>query len=297
MNWALENSGLIQVLCLGVGGSTLALCGLWLERRANPRHGRILAGGTALVLAVLATILWIATRALPLVWPVLALAAAAVLASAVESQRLRRSLSWLLRPRAVWGLLLAVGPVFSLLFAWQLNQPDELLEYMELSPVAFVPETGICAFTDCGRPVRLFHYEELASLEDVESSTLEDQRMKNRVIRLSGPASQSNCHGWVFAGGNWGVSGTEVDDILTDNGYSAVTEAAPGDIVVYRDHQGAIRHTGLVRLVGSDGVVLIESKWGPMGLYLHPPESQPWGRDYDFYRSSRHGHELSFAVP
>jgi len=51
-------------------------------------------------------------------------------------------------------------------------------------------------------------------------------------------------------------------------------------------------HTGLVRFVDDDGVILIESKWGPLGVYLHPPEAQPWGHDFTFYRSPRPGHLL-----
>jgi hypothetical protein len=86
-----------------------------------------------------------------------------------------------------------------------------------------------------------------------------------------------------------------VDEILADNGYQIVEEAREGDVIIYRDELGQVRHSGLVRFVGTDGLVLVESKWGSLGLYLHTPKEQPYGEFFDFYHTSRPNHELSLA--
>ena len=70
--------------------------------------------------------------------------------------------------------------------------------------------------------------------------------------------------------------------ILADNGYVVVDEPREGDIVIYRDGLGQVQHTGLVRFVGTDGLVLVESKWGSLGIYLHTPKEQPYGEFFNF---------------
>ena len=91
---------------------------------------------------------------------------------------------------------------------------------------------------------------------------------------------------------SYGVASEDVDTILADNGYEVVGEPREGDIVIYRDGLGHVQHTGLVRFVGTDGLVLVESKWGSLGIYLHTPKEQPYGEFFNFRRSSRPGHEL-----
>ena len=52
-------------------------------------------------------------------------------------------------------------------------------------------------------------------------------------------------------------------------GYEPVSTPQPGDIVVYWGDAGEPAHSGIVRAVGSEGLVVIESKWGRLGRYLH----------------------------
>jgi hypothetical protein len=87
--------------------------------------------------------------------------------------------------------------------------------------------------------------------------------------------------------------------LLEHNAYSIVTLPRVGDVVVYRDPTNdQVVHTGLVRVAGADGLVLVESKWGWMGRYLHAPLDQPYGGEYVFYRSSRPGgHQLRGLRP
>ncbi len=89
-----------------------------------------------------------------------------------------------------------------------------------------------------------------------------EPRLLQRVIRTSAPEDRCNCHGWVFAEGAGHIGGPDVERILQDNGYQATEVAAVGDVVIYRDDAGAIVHSGVVRALGSGGLVLIESKWG-----------------------------------
>jgi hypothetical protein len=113
---------------------------------------------------------------------------------------------------------------------------------------------------------------------------------------LAPPSEVCNCHGWVYTGGRFAIQSRFIPTLLADNGYEEVLEPQADDLVIYRAESGSVEHTGLVRMVGDDGLVLVESKWGPLGVYLHPVESQPYGTGHKFYRSPRAGH-LVTVVP
>jgi hypothetical protein len=83
-----------------------------------------------------------------------------------------------------------------------------------------------------------------------------------------------------------------VEAILCDNGYQRADTPLKGDLIVYRNDPGMILHSGIVLEVVHENLVLIESKWGPLGRYLHPPEYQPYGSIFAYYRSPRQGHQL-----
>jgi len=118
------------------------------------------------------------------------------------------------------------------------------------------------------------------------------RQFENRVVASAAPSNKSNCHGWVFAGGQFSIQGTDVERILKDNGYTEVQRPAWGDLIVYRDPTDVIAHTGIVKGTGADGRVLVESKWGYLGRYIHEPQVQPYGNRFRFYRSDREGHLL-----
>jgi hypothetical protein len=99
----------------------------------------------------------------------------------------------------------------------------------------------------------------------------------------------------VFANGRYGINGTEVDTILTDNGYQPVTAPRPGDLAIYRHPDGKPSHTALVRYVSEDQPVLVEGKWGWMGVYLHAVDQSIYGTEFRYYRSPRAGHLLRLA--
>ena len=162
-------------------------------------------------------------------------------------------------------------------------------------PVAPVREvTELVAFTDKNRSIRL-----LTPLDDDQGDAPQVPfEAFSEMVILQAPADfHSNCHGWVFSDGKFVVLGIDVEIILQDNGYEQVDEPREDDLIVYRNQFGFIIHTGVVRLVGHDGLVLVESKWGGLGRYLHRPETQVYAQDFSYYRSSRDGHMLHFQRP
>ena len=100
-------SVLFTVICFGVGGSLLALVGLWIELRGGHRYGSILAGILPPLFVLAAIVSWVAGQPMGVVGPFLALSAACPAAGAMRSSVVRK---WarLLGPRLIWGLLLAI---------------------------------------------------------------------------------------------------------------------------------------------------------------------------------------------
>jgi hypothetical protein len=149
--------------------------------------------------------------------------------------------------------------------------------------------------TDAGRPV--YPWEALdprprAAVAAAEREVLATSGFPLSAIRR-GPASDAcNCHGWVFTGGRFWLTAEDVDVILADNGYRAVSDARPGDLVVYRSG-GVIGHTAVVRSTGDGLGILVEGKWGWMSVFVHPVGESGYGQKYTFHRSSRVGHLLN----
>ena len=149
---------------------------------------------------------------------------------------------------------------------------------------------GVVARTDLGQALPLIAYDNEPALNEAERRFLATPRYEHQIIRLAEPSTACNCHGWVYTGGRYAIQGCYVDGLLSDNGYRHVEQAQAGDIVIYRSASGSVEHTGLVRFVDNKGLILVESKWGPLGVYLHPVDTQPYGISHGYYRSSRTGH-------
>lgn len=289
---------LFTVLWFGVGGSLLALAGIWLEKRLGRRSNRIFGATLFLAFSLIAAALWITGQPAGVIRPFLALAFACLAAFAAQSAIVRWGARHLLKPSVIWGLLLIVSPVFSLVYAYRVNRPDPLSPLMtDMGPNVHRDPTYPVAVTDLGRQIELFRYDASESPETLGNLLVDQEALTQKVIRIAGPDAACNCHGWVFTGGRYGVASEDVDKVLPDNGYQVVGDPREGDVVIYRDDLDRVRHTGLVRFVGTDGLVLVESKWGPLGIYLHSPTDQPYGRFFYFYRSSRPTHELSMKPP
>ena len=151
------------------------------------------------------------------------------------------------------------------------------------------------AKTDRGNLIELFRFE----IEDdkwKEFAEKSEDRYKNfgaAMIRREQANARSNCHGWVFASGNYLLSGSDVEIILAENNYEKVSQPKAGDVIVYRSQLGKVLHTGLVQAILNDGSPLIESKWAVDQRYIHQPKDQPFSTIYEFYRTDRPNHSIA----
>jgi len=162
----------------------------------------------------------------------------------------------------------------------------------ELGPVARkIPVEDAVVVTDQGRIFSVFRFDTDDHTFTEKPSTL----IPYALVRVASPDLSTNCHGWVFANGRYAIPEAAVTALLQDNGYVEVTVPQPNDVIVYRDHEGNILHSGRVRRVHDDGQVWIESKWGPGGRYLHLPEDQIYSRTFAYYRSARPSHDAQIV--
>jgi hypothetical protein len=285
--------------------------------------GLVLAGGLNLALGSTGRRAWLrvpATVALGgavvaglafLARPELAAKAAGVLAAVLAgtfllgsdwlARRVAAAVAFFRRPAVRWGLVglggLAVVVGSGIAFdADDRAESDQTLAEFELlsaRPPERRAEAG--AATDRGAPVVLkeaIQPRPDAELLEPEEKILRNTRHANRVIRRADATDKSNCHGWVFTGGKFLLSPDAVALILKDNGYAEVQEPQPGDLVVYRTG-GEIAHTAVVRYVAEGQSVLVEGKWGSLGVFLHPAEGSCYGTEFTFHRSPRQGHLLA----
>src|SRR5262249_44745646 len=150
--------------------------------------------------------------------------------------------------------------------------------------------------TDRGTPVQMLAPpvpRPAEQLQALEQHSLGTQGRHDRLIRSGQADDRTNCHGWVFTGGRYWLDSDQVETVLLENGYRSESAARPGDVAVYRDADGQVCHTAFVRAVCDDGTVLVEGKWGWMGVFLHKAGDSCFGRNYAFYRSERPGHVLA----
>jgi cell wall-associated NlpC family hydrolase len=168
------------------------------------------------------------------------------------------------------------------------------LEILVSSPPLSVRE-NVVAQTDRGTAIVVRAPQSERSQADIdipESRLLRERGYEENIFRRAAATDQSNCHGWVFTGGQYWLNGESVEQILADNNYTEVTDPRPGDVVIYRNERG-ISHTGIVRYVAKGQIPLVESKWAWMGVFLHPVDKSPYDKDYTFYRSPRNGHVVA----
>ncbi len=133
-------------------------------------------------------------------------------------------------------------------------------------------------------------HEALPADQDAETRVVQSHDLGLRLIRTGPTDRATNCHGWVFTGGRYWMDGGDIVRILHDNSYEAVSVPRAGDLAIYRDASGQPVHSSVVRTVGEDGLVLVESKWSFMGRYLHRIDDYCFATSWTYYRSPRTGH-------
>ena len=99
---------------------------------------------------------------------------------------------------------------------------------------------------------------------------LKEARFPKGAIQTAEPDPSGVCHDFALrrTSRQAPLCPGEVD-LAIDSDYMEVREPSLGDLAVYRDSDGSIRHTGRVAAKGLDGLLLVESKWGSLGRYLH----------------------------
>lgn len=193
-----------------------------------------------------------------------------------------------------FGANVAVAPALLVVAAaWNFHSStrESLLEFAVNRPVAKVPVDDALVVTDQGRIFSVFRFD----TEDHGFQESHPGVFENRIIRVASHDVKTNCHGWVFVKGRYGIPAGAVAALLQDNGYSVVSAPLAGDVVVYRDQAGGIVHSGRVRRVHDGGQIWIESKWGAGGRFLHRPEDQCYSATFEFYRSRRSTHEAQIV--
>ncbi|NBO90906.1 MAG: hypothetical protein EBV06_01095 [Planctomycetia bacterium] len=157
--------------------------------------------------------------------------------------------------------------------------------------------TGPAARTDLGRLIPLWKPTSdsaEAAHSFSEADYLRRMHFEAHVIQISGLDDDYNCHGWVFTGGKYWVRGAWVETILLDNGYRETKKPAIGDLCIYRDSSGEVSHSAIVCGLGANGMILLESKWGQLGRYIHSANQYHAYATYKptYYRSKRKTHIL-----
>jgi len=291
-----NDSGLIATATyFAVGGTSLVVALLAVEYYAARWSARVAVAASALLSSgSLLAALWFASWELAIAGGLLA--AAALLSLAVRTRSFQLGVQLATRPLAVIAVLLALSLSAVAYIQVAATWPAGELDIAPAVGTNFHVMDGLTALTDLGTPLPLIAYDDTDSLDEVERAYLGEERFRHQIIRLTPPSTACNCHGWVYTGGRFAIQSRFIPDLLAENGYEEVAQPQADDLVIYRGAAGSIEHTGLVRMVGKDGLVLVESKWGPLGVYLHPVSSQPYGVEHKYYRSPRAGH-LVTVVP
>lgn len=231
----------------------------------------------------------------------LAILLPAVIAAYVFGAPLLRQIDRTLRQLMPAGLqllmLILAGPMLMIgAAAWlesdSFNQDVDLEAlFAEMTPLPPPTAIDLVGHTDRGRTIPLYMRQPVDYQHtDLARRELHETEMRRLLlIRTAQPTPSYNCHGWVFTGGRCWLRRESVASILADNGYHEVSDPQVGDIIVYRNDAGEVLHTGLVR-INADDLLLVESKWGPHGRYLHAPADQPYSDRWSFWHSERDGH-------
>jgi hypothetical protein len=241
----------------------------------------------------------LAVRSAAVVFGVLTVATLA--GSAWLSRQVASLVAYFRKPAPRWGLVAAGGLIVLLGSALAFDRADETALDDEMKDLELLigrppsqPTDRASAATDRGTRVVLKEPSAPRPADDLaapEEKTLREASIRNQFIRRGGPADHTNCHGWVFTGGKFLLAPDDVELILKENGYRETHEPQPGDLVIYRQG-GAVTHTAIVRYVTEGQPVMVEGKWGAMGVFLHQADKSLYGTDFTFYRSARAGHLL-----
>lgn len=191
------------------------------------------------------------------------------------------------------GLILALSPMLAAGWVYRIEHLDDattqdFTDVIETKRPADPTPVEYVAVTDRGTALRLYHHA--PDPADMEMGQKYEANLRAgmplKLIQTAAADPACNCHGWVFAAARFHLRGQDVDTVLADNGYAEVAAPRPGDVIVYRSSNGAIQHSGVVRFADGDQI-LVESKWGAFGRYIHAPADQPYSDRWAYYHGPR----------
>ena len=118
---------------------------------------------------------------------------------------------------------------------------------------------------------------------EMRRSAIEIFKNSNPDAKLRSLSSVYNCVGHIFAARRTHVDSDQLPMILKKDGYSRVDDIQRlwvGDIVIYENAAGEPTHVGQVieiqsGLQGAGRKVVILSKWGTYGEYVHEVSDVP----------------------
>jgi hypothetical protein len=296
-------------LCLvgtvGVGGSACGLYGLLAPCPARGAWKVVpwAVGALGAGLCVLAILL----RQPPTTWgPLAGLLGVVAALTAVRSAAARRvftALGPVVRsPRIQAAALVLCGPALAILSipptvaGDDFDMPAQDFDLVALPPLKEIQPCPVT--TDRGRPVSVYVSQDRQTFTPEflgrQSAFLRNRGFMEHIIRVPDGDTDCNCHGWVFTDGRFWLSPEGVELILADNGYRPSETPGVGDLVVYRSRDGKLLHTGILRAGVESGIVLVESKWGVLGRFVHSPDIHPYGDClWTCHRTARLGHRLN----
>lgn len=292
MSWAPAGSIQFSLLLTSLAATCVSGGLLALEYYGSQRVTRRAPGALGALLATIGVLALLVQQAVGVAIGCTILSVVVLFTWPAYFDGARARIGRLLRPKAIWAVLLGVSLVVSRFLATSVLDSFDHVSPSVTIDLADVPVHTSEAITDKGRPISLFHFKMHSTAEAVQAFIDGNERDRAQLIRLGEANPASNCHGWVFTKGRYGVRDSDVDAILADHDYELVTAPAEGDLAVYSTDE-QICHSGIVRIAGANAPILIESKWGPFGVYLHGIASQPFSQTCRFYRTKRADHELA----
>lgn len=166
--------------------------------------------------------------------------------------------------------------------------------------------------------VFVWEYSALTDTEISEYNSFGDSIYIGNT-RVSSASSKYNCHSYAWYSQNIGTNNwwmPYADEYYDDYSYQEITDISNvqvGDRIIYLNSNGKNVHSGIViSLIGTtpNGIcgyancVVVQSKWGALGLYNHIGDLCPYTAFYNsaypeavsvkFYRLSNHSHVYSY---
>ena len=108
------------------------------------------------------------------------------------------------------------------------------------------------------------------------------------AVEIHVPTRKYNCHGYTFANSHgWFCD----PDIFLADDFREVDMNSPkvNDVVIYRDEDQQITHSGIVNEVLDGMIQTLRSKFGYLAAVIHPPDKvdPSWGSPAQLFRRPR----------